>query len=60
MKPAEAAAESIAALETFYDKEALAKDLMADLMHWCDANGQDFHVALGEARYNYEAEKAEG
>jgi len=31
-------------------------DLMADAMHWCDANGEDFHYALCLAGKHYIAE----
>jgi len=33
-------------------------DLLCDLMHWCDRNGQDFGRALDRARFHYEAETA--
>jgi hypothetical protein len=32
------------------------KDLLADLMHWCDREKQDFAVALDAATYHYKAE----
>jgi hypothetical protein len=28
-------------------------DLLADAMHWCDANGGDFHIALAQACRHY-------
>ena len=28
-------------------------DLLADAMHWCDANGEDFHLALAQACRHY-------
>ena len=31
----------------------LLVDLMADAMHWCDANGDDFHIALAQACRHY-------
>jgi hypothetical protein len=31
-------------------------DLVADLMHWCDRNGQEFDRELARARYHYDAE----
>jgi hypothetical protein len=31
-------------------------DLLADAMHWCDANGEDFHYALCVAGKHYLAE----
>jgi hypothetical protein len=32
------------------------KDLLGDLMHWCDENDQDFDVALDAARHYYAEE----
>lgn len=31
-------------------------DLLADAMHWCDANGEDFHYALCLAGKHFIAE----
>jgi hypothetical protein len=31
-------------------------DLLADAMHWCDANGEDFHYALCVAGKHFVAE----
>lgn len=31
-------------------------DLLADAMHWCDHNGEDFHYALCLAGKHYVAE----
>lgn len=31
-------------------------DLLADAMHWCDANGEDFHYALAVAGKHYVSE----
>ena len=31
-------------------------DFLADAMHWADANGDDFHLALAEACRHYLAE----
>lgn len=31
-------------------------DLLANLMHWCDRNEQDFETELERARGHYEAE----
>ena len=31
-------------------------DLLADAMHWCDANGEDFHYALCLAGKHFVAE----
>ena len=28
-------------------------DLLADAMHWCDANGEDFHICLAMACRHY-------
>lgn len=28
-------------------------DLLADSMHWCDLNGEDFHLALAQACRHY-------
>ena len=28
-------------------------DLLADAMHWADANGDDFHIALAQACRHY-------
>ena len=28
-------------------------DLLADAMHWCDFNGEDFHLALAQACRHY-------
>lgn len=28
-------------------------DLLADAQHWCDANGEDFHIALAQACRHY-------
>jgi hypothetical protein len=28
-------------------------DLIADAMHWCDATGQDFHIAFAQACRHY-------
>ena len=38
------------------DEEDAACDLLADLMHWCDRNGEDFGHELARARDHYEAE----
>lgn len=50
-----------AALATFQtltndDDDNALKDLLADLMHYCDRNGEDFDVALDAARFHYKAE----
>ena len=28
-------------------------DLLTDAMHWCDANGEDFHISLAMACRHY-------
>jgi hypothetical protein len=28
-------------------------DFLTDAMHWCDANGRDFHIALAQACRHY-------
>ena len=42
--------------QTGTDLEDAVSDLLADLMHWCDRNGQDFEHELRRARQHYEAE----
>ena len=32
-------------------------DLLADAMHWCEANGEEFHYAFGVACKHYLAER---
>lgn len=36
-----------------------ASDFLADLMHWCDRNGQDFEQLLARGRNHYSAETTE-
>jgi hypothetical protein len=38
------------------DEDAALPDLLADLMHWCDRNGQDWDAALGRAYDHYREE----
>lgn len=38
------------------DDESLLTDLLADLMHWADANDEDFGAAIGMARKHHDAE----
>ena len=38
------------------DDGDVLKDLLCDLMHWADQNGQEFDVALDAAQYHYRAE----
>ncbi len=35
------------------DLHASLVDLLADAMHWCDQNGEDFHFALAQACRHY-------
>jgi hypothetical protein len=28
-------------------------DLLTDAMHWCDHNGEDFHIAIAQACRHY-------
>ena len=34
-------------------EQELLIDLLANAMHWCDANGEDFHIALAQACRHY-------
>jgi hypothetical protein len=47
-----------AALERYSDENSFITliDLLADAMHWCDANGEDFHYALCVAGKHFVAE----
>lgn len=47
-------------IETGSDKSSAIRDLLGDLMHWCDRNGIDFNTELDAARYFYHAETSEG
>ena len=49
---AEAAIEAFEA-ETRTDREDALPDLLCELMHWCDRNGQDFDAMLSRARGCY-------
>jgi hypothetical protein len=42
--------------ETGCDIGDAVTDLLSDLMHWCDRNGQEFRTGLDRARLHYEAE----
>jgi hypothetical protein len=42
--------------QTGTDTEDAVSDLLADLMHWCDRNAQDFDHELSRARNHYECE----
>jgi len=48
-------AEALHAIETLYDDLMPAPliDMLADAMHWCDANGEDFHICLAQACRHY-------
>ena len=46
-------------LDTEGDKEAALRDLLANLMHWCDRYGQDFDYELVQGRNHYVAEITE-
>lgn len=52
----ERARRAASALAKYYDKEAAASDLLADLMHWCDRNGSDFDAELARAQWHYDEE----
>jgi len=34
-------------------RESNLIDFLTDAMHWCDANGADFHIALAQACRHY-------
>lgn len=38
------------------ESEDALSDLLADLMHWCDQNGQDFEVELNRAQCRFDFE----
>lgn len=38
------------------DPPDMLSDLITDLMHWCDRNGQNFETELTRARGNYHEE----
>lgn len=42
--------------ETGADLQDAVSDLLGDLMHWCDHQGQDFENELRRARFHYEVE----
>ncbi len=41
------------------DEDALC-DLLCDLMHWCDRNGESFRLEMQRAVMHYEAETTTG
>jgi hypothetical protein len=61
-----AAVERIASIADTYvpvsgdDPTDFAGDLMADLQHWCKAEGVPFDVALRRAQMHFTAEQVEG
>ena len=54
------AAAALAAFQrhTGADLEDVVSDLLVDLMHWCDRNGEEFHQELRRALNHYAAETA--
>lgn len=44
---------------TMADDEDALSDLLADLRHWTDRNGQDWQAQLDRAMRNYEAETSQ-
>ena len=40
------------------DRGDALSDLLCDLMHWCDRNGQDFEAELRRGRMHYRDETA--
>jgi hypothetical protein len=38
------------------DRSDVVTDMLTNMMHWCDRNGQDFEERLAMARVHYEAE----
>ena len=48
------ALEAVAGKEaSVYVEQELLVDLLANAMHWCDANREDFHFALAQACRHY-------
>jgi hypothetical protein len=45
--------DTIATTDSADLQESMFIDLLADAMHWCDANGEDFHIALAQACRHY-------
>jgi hypothetical protein len=43
------------AIETYSggNPQEILIDLLTDAMHWCDANGEDFHISLAMACRHY-------
>jgi len=44
------------ALASSPDYEGSPADLIADIMHWCEANGRDFDKELQKARFYRDAD----
>lgn len=42
--------------QTGCDEDTAVYDLICDLHHWCDRNGQDFNHELERAQISYEEE----
>lgn len=44
-----------AAIRTYEDTDAAVNlvDILCDAMHWCDANGENFHYLLATACRHY-------
>ena len=45
--------EAIAKSDAADMERSMLIDLLADAMHWSDANGEDFHIALAQACRHY-------
>ena len=45
--------EMVAKTDSADLEQSMLIDLLADAMHWCDANGEDFHIALAQACRHY-------
>ena len=58
------AASAQYAIDAFADQTSTAdedalKDLLCNLMHWCDQHGQDFDAALDAGRRHHKSETTE-
>ncbi len=45
--------QAITAYSDDDDDHSNLVDFLADAMHWADANGEDFHIALAQACRHY-------
>lgn len=45
--------EMVANTDSANLEQSMLIDLLADAMHWCDANGEDFHIAMAQACRHY-------